>query len=112
MLGNFSYCNPTRLYFGEDALDNLGEELAKYGETVLLVYGGGSIKRTGLYDQVVSILKENGKKIVEVPGVMPNPTLEKLAALSSRLDLVEKLLDEQYIQRTADAKRAKENENK
>ena len=78
MLGNFSYCNPTRLYFGEDALDSLGEELAKYGETVLLVYGGGSIKRTGLYDQVVSILNQNGKTIVEVSGVMPNPTLEKL----------------------------------
>lgn len=78
MLGNFSYCNPTRLYFGEDALDSLGEELDKYGETVLLVYGGGSIKRTGLYDQVVSILNQNGKTIVEVSGVMPNPTLEKL----------------------------------
>lgn len=48
MLGNFSYCNPTKLYFGEDALDYLEDELPKYGERVLLVYGGGSIKKTGL----------------------------------------------------------------
>lgn len=93
MLGDFSYCNPTRLYFGENALDNLAGELAEYGEKVLLVYGGGSIKRTGLYDQVVSILKESGKQIFEVPGVMPNPTLEKLyegceAARTHNADLI------------------------
>lgn len=78
MLGNFSYCNPTRLYFGENALDNLSGELANYGENVLLVYGGGSIKRSGLYDQIVGILKDSGKSVFEVPGVMPNPTVEKL----------------------------------
>ena len=93
MLGDFSYCNPTRLYFGENALDNLAGELAEYGEKVLLVYGGGSIKRTGLYDRVVSILKESGKQIFEVPGVMPNPTLEKLyegceAARTHNADLI------------------------
>lgn len=78
MLGNFSYCNPTRLYFGENALDNLSGEIQKYGKNVLLVYGGGSIKKSGLYDQVVSILKDSGKEIFEIPGVMPNPTVEKL----------------------------------
>ena len=46
MLGNFTYCNPTKLYFGEDSLINLNEELPKYGKNVVLVYGGGSIKRT------------------------------------------------------------------
>lgn len=78
MLGNFSYSNPTKLYFGEDSLDFLNEELSKYGKSVLLVYGGGSIKRTGLYDKIVKILKSNGKEVFEDAGVMPNPTVEKL----------------------------------
>lgn len=78
MLGNFSYCNPTRLYFGENSLDNLSKELANYGNKVMLTYGGGSIKKSGLYDKVVAILKENGKEIFEDPGVMPNPTVKKL----------------------------------
>ena len=78
MLGNFSYCNPTKLYFGEDSLQYLNEELPKYGKNVQLVYGGGSIKKNGIYDQVVEILKANGKEIFEDAGVMPNPTVEKL----------------------------------
>lgn len=78
MLGNFTYCNPTKLYFGNDALDGLNEELPKYGKNVLLVYGGGSIKKNGIYDKVVEILKANGKNIYEDAGVMPNPTTEKL----------------------------------
>ena len=78
MLGNFSYHNPTKLYFGEDSLSCLKDELAKYGENILLVYGGGSIKKSGLYDEITAILKECGKNIAEVSGVMPNPTLEKL----------------------------------
>lgn len=78
MLGTFSYVNPTKLYFGEDALDSLHGELARYGNRVLLAYGGGSIKKTGLYDEVRSILEAAGKEVFEVPGVMPNPTVEKL----------------------------------
>lgn len=78
MLGNFTYCNPTKLYFGKDALNGLNEELPKYGKNVLLVYGGGSIKKNGIYDKVVKILKDNGKNIFEDGGVMPNPTTEKL----------------------------------
>lgn len=78
MLGNFTYCNPTKLYFGKDALDGLNEELPKYGKNVLLVYGGGSIKKNGIYDKVVEILKANGKTVYEDAGVMPNPTNEKL----------------------------------
>ena len=93
MLGNFTYCNPTKLYFGQNALDNLGEELKRYGRTVMLVYGGGSIKRNGIYDRVVSILRNCGKRIVEDPGVMPNPTVEKLyegcrIAKENRVDLI------------------------
>ena len=80
MLGNFTYCNPTRLYFGADALQNLRTELEKYGPVVQLIYGGGSIKRNGIYDEVVQILADLGKTVVEDAGVMPNPTVEKLRA--------------------------------
>ena len=78
MLGNFSYKNATKLYFGEDSLKYLNEELPKYGKNIQLIYGGGSIKKNGIYDSVVKILKANGKNIVEDGGVMPNPTVEKL----------------------------------
>ena len=78
MLGNFSYCNPTRLYFGKDALEGLNKELPKYGKNVVLIYGGGSIKKNGIYDKVTEILKANGKTVTEDGGVMPNPTVEKL----------------------------------
>ncbi len=78
MLGNFTYSNPTKLYFGKESLNGLNEELPKYGKNVLLVYGGGSIKKTGLYDEVIKILKANNKEIFEDAGVMPNPTVEKL----------------------------------
>lgn len=78
MLGNFSYHNPTKLYFGEDSLKYLRDELKNYGENVLLIYGGGSVKKSGLYDEIIAILKDGGKSVAEISGVMPNPTLEKL----------------------------------
>ena len=78
MNGNFTYCNPTKLYFGEDSLNSLNTELPKYGRNVVLIYGGGSIKKNGIYEEVVSILKKNGKEVAEISGVMPNPTLAKL----------------------------------
>ena len=78
MLGNFTYCNPTKLYFGEDSLSNLSTELRKYGQNVVLIYGGGSIKKNGVYEDVTAILKEGGKNVAEIAGVMPNPTVEKL----------------------------------
>lgn len=78
MLGDFTYCNPTKLHFGQNALDALKEELKKYGRKVLLAYGGGSIKKNGIYDKVMKVLKECGKTVIEDGGVMPNPTLEKL----------------------------------
>ncbi len=78
MLGNFSYHNPTKLYFGKDSLSYLKDELKKYGENVLFIYGSGSVKKSGLYDEITAVLKESGKNVAEVSGVMPNPTLEKL----------------------------------
>lgn len=78
MLGNFSYCNPTKLYFGEKALKSLKLELGKYGDKVLLIYGGGSVKRNGIYDAIMDILTARHKKVAEIAGVMPNPTVAKL----------------------------------
>lgn len=78
MLGNFTYANPTKLFFGDEAQKNLAKALMPFGKKVLLTYGGGSIKRNGVYDDVISALKSAGKEVVELPGVMPNPTVEKL----------------------------------
>lgn len=78
MLGNFTYSNPTRLHFGKNAMDALAEELKGYGNKVMLSYGGGSIKKNGVYDAVIAALKASGKTVFEDGGVMPNPTVEKL----------------------------------
>lgn len=74
-MDRFTYWNPTKLIFGKGEVSALSDELKHYGKNVLLVYGGGSIKRNGLYDQVVSILKESGAAITELAGVEPNPRL-------------------------------------
>ncbi|WP_424765669.1 iron-containing alcohol dehydrogenase [Paenibacillus sp. sgz302251] len=71
----FTYYNPTRLLFGKDQLKQLPAEAAKYGMRVLLVYGGGSIKRNGLYDQVITALAEAGCHVTEISGVEPNPRI-------------------------------------
>ena len=60
MLGNFTFCNPTKLYFGETALEGLNEELPQYGKNVLLIYGGGSVKKNGIYEDVMKILNAHG----------------------------------------------------
>ena len=78
MLGNFIYYNPTKLYFGTEVHANLVEALKNFGNKVLLTYGGGSIKTNGIYETVIKALKETGKEVIELSGVMPNPTLEKL----------------------------------
>lgn len=93
MNGDFTFHNPTKLHFGENAMDALADELKAFGPVVQLCYGGGSIKKNGIYDQVVEILKSAGKTIVEDGGVMPNPTLEKMlhgAALAreNNVDLI------------------------
>ncbi|WP_298762102.1 iron-containing alcohol dehydrogenase [uncultured Megasphaera sp.] len=78
MLGNFKYHNPTKLYFGNQSLQFLNQELPEYGHNVVLIYGGGSIKKNGIYQAVRDILTKNNKNVVEISGVMPNPTLKKL----------------------------------
>ena len=78
MLGNFIYSNPTKLYFGDEAQKNLVEALSGFGKKVMLSYGGGSIKRNGVYDDVIAALTAAGKEVVELSGVMPNPTVDKL----------------------------------
>ncbi len=64
MIGNFTFHNPTKLHFGEDSLNKLSEELTHYGKKVMLCYGGGSIKRNGIYDQVMAELKKAGCEVV------------------------------------------------
>ncbi|MCY9188489.1 iron-containing alcohol dehydrogenase [Bacillus mojavensis] len=87
---NFTYYNPTKLIFGKGQLEQLRKELKQYGKNVLLVYGGGSIKRNGLYDQVTDILKEEGAAVHELSGVEPNPrlaTVEKGIELCRQHDI-------------------------
>lgn len=78
MNGNFEYHNTTKLIFGPDSLDKLSKELEGVGNNVLLVYGSGSIKKTGLYEKVINILTSCGKNVAEDSGVMSNPTTDKL----------------------------------
>ena len=74
---NFKLSNPTRLYFGDNAITNLEPELMD-ARRILLIYGGGSIKKTGLYDVIINTLKDLNKKVYELSGVPPNPTLAKV----------------------------------
>ncbi|MNW27309.1 NADH-dependent butanol dehydrogenase A [compost metagenome] len=71
----FEFHNPTRLIFGQGKLEVLTREIPKYGKRILLVYGGGSIKRSGLYEEVIGFLKQAGVEITELAGVEPNPRL-------------------------------------
>lgn len=71
MLGNFAYHNPTKLYFGDESLDFLNKELPNYGKNVVLVYGGGSIKKNGVYQDILDILQKNGKKVAEGRRSLP-----------------------------------------
>lgn len=76
---SFTYNYPVTVYFGDGAAaQNLPTELEKVGDTVMLAYGGGSVKKNGIYDELAGILKAAGKKIVEFTGIMPNPTYEKV----------------------------------
>jgi len=74
-MNNFNYYNPTRILFGPDTENLLPEEVKKHGSKVLLHYGGGSIKRNGLYEKVVTLLNDNSIEFVELSGVKPNPVL-------------------------------------
>lgn len=73
MKSNFIYDIPTKVYFGENQLIHLANEIKKYGKRVLLTYGGGSIKRIGLYDNVIKALKDQGIELYEFGGIEPNP---------------------------------------
>lgn len=77
-MNNFTFTYPTKVYFGKGAAENIKAELAKYGDTVMLAYGGGSIKKNGVYDEITAMLKEAGKITVEFSGIMPNPTYAKV----------------------------------
>lgn len=78
MILDFNYFNPTQIYFGKSALSNLANELNKYGENILLLYGRNSIKKIGLYDEIIKILKDNNKLVTELSGVKSNPSYASL----------------------------------
>ncbi len=75
---DFIFQNPAKIIFGKTALSHLGEEAARYGDKALLVYGGGSVKRIGLYDQVTQILSRAGIRVWELSGIVPNPLLARV----------------------------------
>ena len=78
-MNDFTYSYPVKVYFGTDAAKKaVSQELGKYGKTVMVAYGGGSVKKSGVYDAVVSMMKEAGKEIVDFSGIMPNPTYAKV----------------------------------
>lgn len=79
-MNSFIYDIPTKVYFGENQLANLGKELAKYGKRVLLTYGGGSIKKIGLYDKVIDEIKKAGLEVFELSGIEPNPRVSSVNA--------------------------------
>ena len=91
---NFVYEYPTKVYFGKGAAkQHLAGILSAYGPNVLLAYGGGSIKRNGIYDEITGILKEAGKTVTEFTGIMSNPIWEKVKegaklARDNKIDLV------------------------
>ena len=92
-MNNFIFENSTKVAFGKGCVKEfLGGKVQEYGNNVMLAYGGSSIKKNGIYDEVVSILKENGKNITEFSGIMPNPTYKKviegaLLAKENKIDL-------------------------
>ncbi len=78
-MNKFTYSNPAKVYFGNGSADDaLNAELQKYGKTVMLAYGGGSIKHNGIYDEVMTLLKKADKTVIEFSGIMSNPTYEKV----------------------------------
>lgn len=78
-MNDFIYSYPTKVYFGQGAAKKaLQAELSKVGNTVMLAYGGGSVKRSGVFDEICGLLKEAGKEVVEFSGIMPNPTYKKV----------------------------------
>ena len=87
-MNEFVYSYPTKIYFGEGSASKyLPMELEKVGDVVMLAYGGGSIKNNGIYDEISTILKDAGKKVVDFKGIMPNPTYKKVlegAALAKK----------------------------
>ena len=84
-MNDFTFYNPTKLIFGKGQVEQLKELVPQYGKKVLVVYGGGSIKRNGLYDQVMSVLKEVDSEVFELSGVEPNPRLSTVRQRSGNM---------------------------
>jgi len=80
MIYDFEYYNPTKIYFGKDSLSNLAHELNKYGKNILFLYGKNSIKKIGLYDKILEILKDCNKNVIELSGINSNPRYSQVLA--------------------------------
>lgn len=78
MMKNFTYTYPTHVYFGENAAQKALNTELHASKTVMLAYGGGSVKKNGIYDEIMTILRELGKRVVDFSGIMPNPTYAKV----------------------------------
>jgi len=93
-MNNFVFENSTKVYFGKGCVkEYLADALSSYGNNVLLAYGGGSIKKNGIYDEVTTILEAEGKNIIEFPNIMANPTYEKVLegaklAIENQVDVI------------------------
>lgn len=93
-MNHFTYSYPVKVYFGESAAkESFAAELSKYGKNVMLAYGGGSVKRVGIYDEITAALNNAGKNIIEFSGIMPNPTYTKVQegarlAKENHIDLI------------------------
>ena len=86
-MNDFIFHNPDKVYFGKNQIQHLSEEVLKLGKKALLVYGGGSIKKNGLYDTITEIAKNSGIELFEISGVEPNPrhsTVNKGAAICKK----------------------------
>ena len=103
-MNNFVYNIPTKVYFGENQLSHLGEELKKFGTRVLMTYGGGSIKKIGLYDKVMTEMKNAGLEVFELSGIEPNPRIDSVrkGAQMCKDTRTRKILDENGIRDTTD----------
>ena len=93
-MNSFIFENATKAYFGKGCVgEHLAEELKRYGDRVLLAYGGGSIKKNGIYEEIRSVLRTAGKEVTEFSGIMPNPTYGKVLegarlARENKVDLI------------------------
>jgi len=81
---NFKIDNPTILHFGKDVVNDLGETIEKFGNRVMVIYGGGSVKKNGIYDRIMEQLNRIGAEVIEFSGIKPNPIVDDVNAAAEK----------------------------